>query len=68
MVGRAFMGAVHAHGWQNAHRFFDQPITPELTAVAGRDKETVSAAAERLGFASVETDWCAPSSNATTST
>jgi|SRR5215218_6802853 len=57
MVGYAFMGAVHAHAWRNAHRFFDLPITPELTTVAGRDEEAVSAAAERLGFASVETDW-----------
>jgi predicted dehydrogenase len=51
------MGAVHAHAWRNAHRFFDLPITPELTGIAGRNKEAVSAAAERLGFASVETDW-----------
>jgi predicted dehydrogenase len=57
MVGYAFMGAVHAHAWRNAHRFFDLPLTPELTAIAGRNKEAVNAAAERLGFASVETDW-----------
>jgi predicted dehydrogenase len=57
MVGYAFMGAAHAHAWRNAHRFFDLPITPDLTAVAGRDKDAVSAAAERLGFASAETDW-----------
>jgi predicted dehydrogenase len=57
MVGYAFMGAVHAHAWRNAHRFFDLPVTPELTAIAGRNKEAVNAAAERLGFASVETDW-----------
>jgi predicted dehydrogenase len=57
MVGYAFMGAVHAHAWRNAHRFFDLPLTPELTAIAGRNKEAVNAAAERQGFASVETDW-----------
>jgi predicted dehydrogenase len=57
MVGYAFMGAVHAHAWRNAHRFFDLPLTPELTAVAGRNPEAVSAAAQRLGFASTETDW-----------
>jgi predicted dehydrogenase len=57
VVGYAFMGAVHAHAWRNAHRFFDLPITPELTAVAGRNKDAVSAAAGRFGFASVETDW-----------
>jgi predicted dehydrogenase len=57
MVGYAFMGAAHAQAWRNAHRFFDLPLTPELTAVAGRNLEAVSAAAERLGFASTETDW-----------
>ena len=57
MVGYAFMGAAHAQAWRNAPRFFDLPLTPELTAVAGRNPEAVSAAAERLGFASIETDW-----------
>jgi predicted dehydrogenase len=57
MVGYAFMGAAHAQAWRNVHRFFDLPLTPELTSVAGRSPEAVSAAAERLGFASSETDW-----------
>ena len=57
MVGYAFMGAAHAQAWRNAHRFFDMPLTPELTAVAGRSPEAVGAAAERLGFLSSETDW-----------
>jgi len=57
MVGYAFMGAAHSHAWRNAHRFFDLPLTPELTAVAGRNEAAVSAAAERLGWHSVETDW-----------
>jgi predicted dehydrogenase len=57
MVGYAFMGAAHAQAWRNAHRFFAMPLTPELTAVAGRSPEAVSTAAERLGFTSTETDW-----------
>jgi predicted dehydrogenase len=57
MVGYAFMGRAHAHAWRSAHRFFDLPRRPELTAIAGRDRAAVSAAAERLGFATVETDW-----------
>src|ERR671910_898810 len=56
-VGYAFMGAAHAQAWRNAHRFFDLLLTPELTTVAGRNPEAVSTAAERLGFASTETDW-----------
>jgi predicted dehydrogenase len=57
MIGYAFMGAVHAHAWRTAHRFFTLPMTPELSVLAGRDEAAVRAAAERLGFASVETDW-----------
>jgi predicted dehydrogenase len=57
MIGYAFMGAVHAHAWRNAHRFFDLPLTPELNVISGRNPQAVSAAAERFGFASVETDW-----------
>jgi predicted dehydrogenase len=57
MIGYAFMGAVHAHAWRSAHRFFDLPLTPELTVISGRSLTAVSAAAERFGFSSVETDW-----------
>ena len=37
MVGYAFMGAAHSHAWRSAHRFFDLPLVPELTALAGRN-------------------------------
>ncbi|MCQ9162760.1 Gfo/Idh/MocA family protein [Arthrobacter sp. STN4] len=57
MVGYAFMGAAHSHAWRTAHRFFDLPMTPELAAVAGRNRDAVEHAAERMGWASVETDW-----------
>ncbi|WP_136610988.1 Gfo/Idh/MocA family protein [Sinomonas albida] len=57
MVGYAFMGAAHSHAWRTAPRFFDLPLAPELTAVAGRDPERVAAAAAKLGWASAETDW-----------
>ena len=57
MIGYAFMGAVHAQAWRNTHRFFTLPMTPELTVVAGRDEVALRAAAERLGSASIETDW-----------
>lgn len=57
MVGYAFMGAAHSHAWRTAPRFFDLPLKPELTAVAGRDQTGVTAAAEKFGWASVETDW-----------
>ena len=57
MVGYAFMGAVHSHAWRTAHRFFDLPLTPELTALAGRNAQAVQQAADQMGWLSVETDW-----------
>ncbi|MFJ4268341.1 Gfo/Idh/MocA family protein [Paenarthrobacter nicotinovorans] len=57
MVGYAFMGAAHSHAWRTAPRFFDLPLAPELTAVAGRDPDGVKAAAAKYGWASTETDW-----------
>jgi predicted dehydrogenase len=57
MVGYAFMGAAHSQAWRSAHRFFDLPLTPRMTAVCGRDEERVSAAAAKLGWESHETDW-----------
>jgi predicted dehydrogenase len=57
MVGYAFMGAAHSHAWRTAPRFFDLPLQPQLTAVAGRNAEGVRAAANKLGWESVETDW-----------
>jgi predicted dehydrogenase len=57
MVGYAFMGAAHSHAWRTAGRFFDLPLRPRMTAVAGRDAQGVAAAAERLGWESTETSW-----------
>jgi predicted dehydrogenase len=57
MVGYAFMGAAHSQAWRVAPRFFDLPIHPNMTAVAGRDGDAVAAAAERLGWSSHETSW-----------
>ncbi len=57
MVGYAFMGAAHSHAWRTAPRFFDLPLEPQLTAVAGRNREGVEAAARKYGWASTETDW-----------
>ncbi|WP_341393113.1 Gfo/Idh/MocA family protein [Arthrobacter sp. G119Y2] len=57
MVGYAFMGAAHSHAWRSAHRFFDLPLTPELTALAGRNAAAVGEAARKMGWSSTETDW-----------
>ncbi|MGH3383820.1 MAG: Gfo/Idh/MocA family protein [Nocardioidaceae bacterium] len=57
MVGYAFMGAAHSQAWRTAPRFFDLPLRPAMTALCGRDRGKVTAAAGRLGWDSVETDW-----------
>jgi predicted dehydrogenase len=57
MVGYAFMGAAHSQGWRNAHRFFDLPATPELAVLCGRNPDAARAAADRLGWDEVVTDW-----------
>ncbi|UVJ41669.1 Gfo/Idh/MocA family protein [Arthrobacter sp. CJ23] len=57
MVGYSFMGAAHSHAWRTAPRFFELPLAPELTALAGRNPERAQAAAAKYGWDSVETDW-----------
>jgi predicted dehydrogenase len=57
LIGYAFMGAAHSQAWRTAPHFFDLPMRPELTVLAGRDAVRVADAAERLGWASTETDW-----------
>ncbi|MGY1796813.1 Gfo/Idh/MocA family protein [Geodermatophilus sp. SYSU D00525] len=57
LIGHAFMGAAHSQAWRTAPHFFDLPLRPELTVLAGRDRERATEAAARLGWASVETDW-----------
>src|ERR671921_756332 len=57
MIGHAFMGAAHSHAWRTAPRFFDLPLTPQLSVLCGRNPETTAAAADRLGWAESSTDW-----------
>ena len=57
MVGHAFMGRAHSQAWRSVGPFFGPPLTPVMTALAGRSAERAGAAAATLGWASVETDW-----------
>src|SRR3954453_13962969 len=57
LVGYAFMGAAHSQAWRTAPHFFDLPLRPELTVLAGRAAARVADAAERLGWSGTETDW-----------
>ncbi|MDX6236861.1 MAG: hypothetical protein QOG10_1676 [Kribbellaceae bacterium] len=57
LVGYAFMGAAHSQAWRSAPRFFDLPLHPEMTVLCGRNAAAVDAAARKLGWREVETDW-----------
>jgi predicted dehydrogenase len=57
MVGYAFMGAAHSQAWRTVARAFDLPLNPRMTAIAGRNRDAVTAAAARFGWAAAETDW-----------
>src|SRR3954454_14795009 len=57
LIGYAFMGAAHSQAWRTAPHFFDLPLQPRLTVLAGRNPGKVADAAVRLGWSSTETDW-----------
>ncbi len=57
LIGYAFMGAAHSQAWRTAPHFFDLPLLPDLTVLAGRDATHVAEAADKLGWSSTETDW-----------
>jgi len=57
MIGYAFMGAAHSQAWRTAGRVADLPLRPEMAVVVGRHADSVSAAAERLGWQESATDW-----------
>jgi predicted dehydrogenase len=57
MIGYAFMGAAHSQAWRTVHRAFDVRLTPAMVALCGRDPARAHAAAAKLGWQSVETDW-----------
>jgi predicted dehydrogenase len=57
LIGYAFMGAAHSLAWRAAPQFFDLPLRPQLTVLAGRNAAAVADAAGRLGWAATETDW-----------
>lgn len=57
MVGYSFMGVAHSHGWRNASSFFDPPLSPSLTCLAGRNVTAAQQVADRFGWQHVESDW-----------
>src|SRR6187431_325732 len=57
MIGYGFMGAAHSQGWRVAPRFFDLPVSTEMSLIVGRNHAAVSAAADKWGWSEAATDW-----------
>ncbi len=58
MLGYAFMGKAHSNALKKLPYMMYPPVAiPKLVAIAGRNEEAVSAAAQRYGYAGYYTDW-----------
>jgi len=57
MVGYAFMGQAHSQAWRTVNSAFDLPYAVDMAAIVGRSQDKVSAAADKFGWRSYETDW-----------
>ena len=57
MIGHGFMGAAHSQAWRVAPRFFDLPMSPQMSVIVGRDAHRTEAAAKKWGWGSAATDW-----------
>jgi predicted dehydrogenase len=58
MLGHAFMGRAHSNAWRTiGYMTWPPPLMPRLVAIAGRNEETVAAAAHRYGYERSTTDW-----------
>jgi predicted dehydrogenase len=58
MLGYAFMGKAHSNAFRKINYItWPPPLRARLVAIAGRDQEAVSAAADRYGYERWTTDW-----------
>ncbi len=57
LVGYKFMGKAHSNAYRQVHAFFPDAPRPRMVAIAGRDVQAVTAAAEQFGWESHETDY-----------
>lgn len=58
MLGYAFMGKAHSNGLKKLPYMMYPPVAiPKLVAIAGRNKEAVTEAANRYGYQKAYTNW-----------
>lgn len=57
LVGYKFMGRAHSNAYRQVAAFFDVDPKPAMRAICGRDANATQAAADKLGWESIETDY-----------
>ncbi len=57
LIGYQFMGKAHSNAYRQVGRFFDLPIQVGMHTICGRNEVGVRTAADKLGWAHVQTDW-----------
>ncbi len=57
VLGYRFIGRAHANALARLPMFFPDAPAVERSVLVGRDEQALEAAADRLGFDAVETDW-----------
>jgi predicted dehydrogenase len=57
MVGYKFMGRAHSNAYRQVPHFFDVDPVPRMQVLCGRDEAAAREAADKLGWADVETDY-----------
>lgn len=57
LVGYKFMGTAHSNAYRQVTPFMQPKLMPIMQALCGRNAEGVQAAADKMGWNSIETDW-----------
>jgi len=57
LIGYQFMGKAHSNAYRQVGHFFDLPVEVGMHTLCGRNEAAVRSAADKFGWANVETDW-----------
>ncbi|HWA84545.1 MAG TPA: Gfo/Idh/MocA family oxidoreductase [Fimbriimonadaceae bacterium] len=57
LIGYQFMGKAHSNAYRQVGHYFDLPVEVGMHTLCGRHEIAVKAAADKFGWANVETDW-----------
>ena len=57
LIGYQFMGKAHSNAYRQMQHFFSPAALPVMKVICGRNRDGVSAAADRLGWQEWSTSW-----------